>query len=149
MYKLSSTMITWPILRFASDESGATAIEYAMIASGVGVAIDRGRGACIAHLANASPDRSRCPRVWLPHTLFGVYHPQDVSEFWPHDQLGQGAQRCDVPRSVRRLRVAQVMRDLVQHHQLTHRPVRGIEIRNRDNAGAVPVFVVSRCGGSP
>jgi pilus assembly protein Flp/PilA len=39
MYKLSSTMITWPILRFASDESGATAIEYAMIASGVGVAI--------------------------------------------------------------------------------------------------------------
>ena len=28
-----------PLLRFLRDESGATAIEYAMIASGVGVAI--------------------------------------------------------------------------------------------------------------
>jgi len=39
MYKMLSTTTTRPILRFARDESGATAIEYAMIASGVGVAI--------------------------------------------------------------------------------------------------------------
>jgi pilus assembly protein Flp/PilA len=39
MSKFSRTIIARPILRFAGDESGATAIEYAMIASGVGVAI--------------------------------------------------------------------------------------------------------------
>jgi pilus assembly protein Flp/PilA len=39
MHKVSSTTITRPVWRFARDESGATAIEYAMIASGVGVAI--------------------------------------------------------------------------------------------------------------
>jgi pilus assembly protein Flp/PilA len=39
MFNISSMTICRPILRFARDESGATAIEYAMIASGVGVAI--------------------------------------------------------------------------------------------------------------
>jgi pilus assembly protein Flp/PilA len=39
MSKISTTAITAPVLRFVRDESGATAIEYAMIASGVGVAI--------------------------------------------------------------------------------------------------------------
>jgi pilus assembly protein Flp/PilA len=39
MFKFPRTMITTPILRFARDEGGATAIEYAMIASGVAVAI--------------------------------------------------------------------------------------------------------------
>jgi hypothetical protein len=49
----------------------------------------------------------------LAHALFGVDHPQHVSEFGAHDQLGQGAHRRDVPRAVRRSRVAQMMRDLV------------------------------------
>jgi pilus assembly protein Flp/PilA len=39
MVKFSRTTITRPVLCFVSNESGATAIEYAMIASGVGVAI--------------------------------------------------------------------------------------------------------------
>jgi pilus assembly protein Flp/PilA len=39
MYKISRTTIVLPVLRFARDEGGATAIEYAMIASGVAVAI--------------------------------------------------------------------------------------------------------------
>jgi pilus assembly protein Flp/PilA len=39
MYEILSTTIYRPVLRFARDESGATAIEYAMIASGVAVAI--------------------------------------------------------------------------------------------------------------
>jgi pilus assembly protein Flp/PilA len=39
MYEILNTTIYRPVLRFAGDESGATAIEYAMIASGVGVAI--------------------------------------------------------------------------------------------------------------
>ena len=38
MKQLSST-IAASALRFARDESGATAIEYAMIASGIAVAI--------------------------------------------------------------------------------------------------------------
>jgi pilus assembly protein Flp/PilA len=39
MRKCPNTVIATPLLRFLRDESGATAIEYAMIASGVGVAI--------------------------------------------------------------------------------------------------------------
>jgi len=39
MFKCPSSEIAAPVLRFLRDESGATAIEYAMIASGVGVAI--------------------------------------------------------------------------------------------------------------
>ena len=37
--KLTTSAIVTTASRFASDERGATAIEYAMIASGVGVAI--------------------------------------------------------------------------------------------------------------
>jgi pilus assembly protein Flp/PilA len=39
MFKFLRLAITMPVLRFARDETGATAIEYAMIASGIGVAI--------------------------------------------------------------------------------------------------------------
>jgi pilus assembly protein Flp/PilA len=39
MFKLQQHLIVRPVLRFMREESGATAIEYAMIASGVGVAI--------------------------------------------------------------------------------------------------------------
>ena len=39
MFKFPRSTIIAPVLRFMGDESGATAIEYAMIASGVGVAI--------------------------------------------------------------------------------------------------------------
>jgi pilus assembly protein Flp/PilA len=39
MLKFPRSTITAPVLRFMRDESGATAIEYAMIASGVAVAI--------------------------------------------------------------------------------------------------------------
>jgi pilus assembly protein Flp/PilA len=39
MFKFTRFPVSAPILRFARDESGATAIEYAMIASGVGVVI--------------------------------------------------------------------------------------------------------------
>jgi pilus assembly protein Flp/PilA len=39
MFKFPRTTITTPVLRFARDEDGATAIEYAMIASGIGVVI--------------------------------------------------------------------------------------------------------------
>jgi pilus assembly protein Flp/PilA len=39
MFEFSRTTIARPVLRFVSNESGASAIEYAMIASGIGVAI--------------------------------------------------------------------------------------------------------------
>ena len=39
MLKLPNTVIARSVFRFFRCESGATAIEYAMIASGVGVAI--------------------------------------------------------------------------------------------------------------
>ena len=39
MLKFPRSTITAPVRRFMCDESGATAIEYAMIASGVAVAI--------------------------------------------------------------------------------------------------------------
>ncbi len=39
MLKLQNTAIAQSVFRFLRCESGATAIEYAMIASGVGVAI--------------------------------------------------------------------------------------------------------------
>ena len=39
MFKFTRFPAAAPILRFARDEGGATAIEYAMIASGVGVVI--------------------------------------------------------------------------------------------------------------
>ena len=39
MMNFTGTALKQAILRFARNESGATAIEYAMIASGVGVAI--------------------------------------------------------------------------------------------------------------
>jgi pilus assembly protein Flp/PilA len=39
MFKRTSSTIVTPMVRFLRDERGATAIEYAMIASGVGVAI--------------------------------------------------------------------------------------------------------------
>ena len=39
MRKFPRSTIVAPVLRFMGDESGATAIEYAMIASGVAVAI--------------------------------------------------------------------------------------------------------------
>jgi pilus assembly protein Flp/PilA len=39
MLKLPNTAIARSVFRFMRCESGATAIEYAMIASGVGVAI--------------------------------------------------------------------------------------------------------------
>jgi pilus assembly protein Flp/PilA len=39
MFKRISSEIATPVLRFLHDQSGATAIEYAMIASGVGVTI--------------------------------------------------------------------------------------------------------------
>jgi|HubBroStandDraft_5_1064220.scaffolds.fasta_scaffold73016_2 pilus assembly protein Flp/PilA len=39
MMKFTGTVLKQAILRFARNESGATAIEYAMIASGIGVAI--------------------------------------------------------------------------------------------------------------
>jgi pilus assembly protein Flp/PilA len=39
MFKFTRLPITGTILRFVRDESAATAIEYAMIASGIGVAI--------------------------------------------------------------------------------------------------------------
>jgi pilus assembly protein Flp/PilA len=39
MFKFSTTTIARPVLRFVSNDSGATAIEYAMIASGIGVAV--------------------------------------------------------------------------------------------------------------
>ena len=39
MFKFLPVTIGAQALRFARDETGATAIEYAMIASGIGVAI--------------------------------------------------------------------------------------------------------------
>ncbi len=39
MLKFASTAMTQSVLRFARDEGGATAIEYALVASGVAVAI--------------------------------------------------------------------------------------------------------------
>jgi pilus assembly protein Flp/PilA len=39
MLKLSNAVIAQSVFRFMRCESGATAIEYAMIASGIGVAI--------------------------------------------------------------------------------------------------------------
>ena len=39
MFKFSGSTIVMPMLRFLRDESGATSIEYAVIASGVAVAI--------------------------------------------------------------------------------------------------------------
>jgi len=39
MFKIQRLTNTEPFLRFVRDEGGATAIEYAMIASGIGVAI--------------------------------------------------------------------------------------------------------------
>jgi pilus assembly protein Flp/PilA len=39
MFKFTRFPVAAPILRFARDEHGATAIEYAMIASGIGVVI--------------------------------------------------------------------------------------------------------------
>jgi pilus assembly protein Flp/PilA len=39
MFNLKKQAIVRPVLHFMRDESGATAIEYAMIASGVAVAI--------------------------------------------------------------------------------------------------------------
>jgi pilus assembly protein Flp/PilA len=39
MFSFSIATIVTPALRFIRNESGATAIEYAMIASGIGVAI--------------------------------------------------------------------------------------------------------------
>ena len=39
MFKFISSEIATPLSRFLRDESGATAIEYAMIASGVAVTI--------------------------------------------------------------------------------------------------------------
>jgi pilus assembly protein Flp/PilA len=39
MFKFWDEAIVRPVLRFVRDERGATAIEYAMIASGVGVAV--------------------------------------------------------------------------------------------------------------
>jgi len=39
MFKFSRMTIAAPIRRFLHDEGGATAIEYAMIASGIAVAI--------------------------------------------------------------------------------------------------------------
>lgn len=39
MFKFQDFEIVTPVLRFLRDEGGATAIEYAMIASGIGVAI--------------------------------------------------------------------------------------------------------------
>jgi pilus assembly protein Flp/PilA len=39
MFKCPTLKTAAPVLRFLRDESGATAIEYAMIASGIGVAI--------------------------------------------------------------------------------------------------------------
>src|SRR5208282_3394535 len=39
MFKFPRLMIVTPVLRFARDDGGATAIEYAMIASGVAIAI--------------------------------------------------------------------------------------------------------------
>jgi pilus assembly protein Flp/PilA len=39
MFKFPRLTIVTPVLRFARDDGGATAIEYAMIASGIAVAI--------------------------------------------------------------------------------------------------------------
>jgi pilus assembly protein Flp/PilA len=39
MFKLASSVIVSPALRFWRDDSGATSIEYAMIASGIGVVL--------------------------------------------------------------------------------------------------------------
>jgi pilus assembly protein Flp/PilA len=39
MFKFTSAEIARPLSRFMRDESGATAIEYALIASGVAVTI--------------------------------------------------------------------------------------------------------------
>ena len=39
MLKFVGTALTQSVLRFVRNDSGATAIEYAMIASGIGVAI--------------------------------------------------------------------------------------------------------------
>ena len=39
MLKFTGTAFTQSILHFVRNDSGATAIEYAMIASGIGVAI--------------------------------------------------------------------------------------------------------------
>ncbi len=39
MFKFTSAQIAGPLSRFMRDESGATAIEYALIASGVAVTI--------------------------------------------------------------------------------------------------------------
>ena len=39
MFKIRNPIPAAPFLRFLADDSGATAIEYAMIASGIGVAI--------------------------------------------------------------------------------------------------------------
>ena len=39
MFKCASSAIAAPVSRFLHDESGATAIEYAILASGVAVAI--------------------------------------------------------------------------------------------------------------
>ena len=39
MFKFSDSAIVMPVLRFLRDEGGATSIEYAMIASGIAIAI--------------------------------------------------------------------------------------------------------------
>jgi pilus assembly protein Flp/PilA len=39
MSKFSTQILVTPLLQFLRDEGGATAIEYAMIASGIAVAI--------------------------------------------------------------------------------------------------------------
>lgn len=39
MSKFSTARLSTPLLRFLRDEGGATAIEYALIASGIAIAI--------------------------------------------------------------------------------------------------------------
>src|SRR3954454_17717673 len=74
-------------------------------------------------------------RQTLPDTLFGVDYPQDVGDLRTHDGFGEFAERRGELRSVRRFGVAQVVRNLMQHHQLSQRPV-GAPVGHRDR-GAV------------
>ncbi len=59
-----------------------------------------------------------------------------------HHQTGQLAERRDEARTVGGAQRVQVVRDLVQQHQLAHGPVGCRAVRNRDNACAIAVFFV-------
>ena len=63
-----------------------------------------------------------CHADTLSDTLFRVHDPQDVGDLRAHHRAGEFAERRDELRPVRRFGIAQVMGNLVQHHQFAQRP---------------------------